>query len=182
MLVNLISVLSFLFLVGGFPSSKSVSPPNVDILDPPVLLTIVNVANNGSIFTFEEPIGPDQEVLLPMISELGHQHGHWWRYKVSGRTDEWIFKNRGTGQWLQIAEDPYHYHKDQLIAVDGYSPTHFAVEPAGKGELVIKLPYEDKVWEAIYDGTSMLYGRVALRPANGSPYQRWKYAAPTGSD
>ncbi|KAJ7509517.1 hypothetical protein B0H11DRAFT_2269959 [Mycena galericulata] len=51
-------------------------------------------------------------------------------------------------------------------------PSEFAVEPAGKNTFKIKLPGEDEVAAAVFDGSSPIYGRVALEPA-GDRYEEW---------
>ncbi|KAJ7864510.1 hypothetical protein B0H13DRAFT_1899118 [Mycena leptocephala] len=97
----------------------------------------------------------------------------WDRDELSA--DNYIFTNHGTGQEISVNET-----NDHLITSSEAPATVFAVESAGGGEFVthpvqIKLPNADSVWEAIFDGTSPIYGRIALRPASGSVYQRWTF-------
>ncbi|KAJ6490495.1 hypothetical protein DFH09DRAFT_1291093 [Mycena vulgaris] len=149
--------------------ATTIPPSDIDLSEKvAVPVIIVNGGSNATVFTFDgdSPL----EVLLPMRLGMDQQYGTWDRYMVS--TDAWIFKNRGTHQWLKV-----NTANDHLITVNDFSPTIFAVEHAGEGKLIIKLPYEDKVWEPLFDGTSMQFGRVSLRPANGSPSQRWVYTA-----
>ncbi|KAJ6529001.1 hypothetical protein B0H19DRAFT_1242981 [Mycena capillaripes] len=132
-----------------------------------VPVTIVNELGNATMFTFDGQ--STLEVLTPYYRGFDFQHPVD-RFEVNN--DAWIFKNRGTRQWLKVNVENEH-----LITVSDFSPTIFAVEHAGGGQLVIKLQYEDKVWEPVYDGASMLYTRVMLRPASGSASQHWTYRA-----
>jgi len=52
--------------------------------------------------------------------------------------------------------------------------TSFSIEPAGDGEFVIKLPDADSVWNV--ELPVIPRGDIRLRPANGSPTQRWTFA------
>jgi len=130
---------------------------------------IVSVDNNGTIFTFDTNANnTDLDVLLPMTF---HTPNDMWNRWNDPKSDVWVFQNRGTGQWLTVNRE------NDYIITSPHGPTEFAVDHAGEGHVVIKLANEDKVLEAIYDGTSMLYGRIALRPANGDVHQRWKYTS-----
>ncbi|KAJ7342429.1 hypothetical protein DFH08DRAFT_874272 [Mycena albidolilacea] len=90
--------------------------------------TIVNAGINETIFTFAGP--PPLEVLLPAFGRKD-QHATWDRYER--RADAWVFKNRGTQQWLAVDEAD-----DHLITVgDETMATVFAVESAGRGQVVV---------------------------------------------
>ncbi|KAJ7691483.1 hypothetical protein B0H17DRAFT_1133786 [Mycena rosella] len=60
--------------------------------------------------------------------------------------DKYIFQNLGTGQWITV------------------------------NAANIKLPDADSLWEALFDGTSPIFGRIIMSPASGSTLQRWKLA------
>ncbi|KAJ7250688.1 hypothetical protein C8J57DRAFT_1521094 [Mycena rebaudengoi] len=151
-----------LLSVHAFPSSPvtpDLAPSN---LRRPVGIKIINSAVNGSAFTFNVPHGAyPAEVLI----QGGNTHnGLWERYTVG--VDKYTFKNDASGEWITVGDEGH------LVTVPGVAhATVFAIESAGGGEL--KSPYADEVWEALYDGTSPIYGRVVLRPARGSSYQRW---------
>ncbi|KAJ7648310.1 hypothetical protein DFH06DRAFT_1135754 [Mycena polygramma] len=130
-----------------------------------VPVEIVNQFDNATMFTFDGP--PPLEVLTPYYAGRTDQHP-WDRFEVG--VDAWIFQNKGTEQWLSVDEENGH-----LVTVSNLFPTVFAVEKAGRKELVIKLPFKDEVWEPFWDGTSMTYSRVMLRPATGDVSQHWMY-------
>ncbi|KAJ7164326.1 hypothetical protein C8R46DRAFT_1099265 [Mycena filopes] len=167
--------LAFLAIAVAQPSPDStvtkVEPlKEIDLSDKvPVQVKIISAVNNGTVFTFDG--ARSLEVLVPMRPDDPEAHFVWDRYQAD--THAWVFRNRGTKQWLKVDEE----NNNHLITVVQFKPTIFAVEHAGEGEVVIKLPDTDSVWEAIYDGTSMMFGRVALTPARGSVYQQWKYEA-----
>ncbi|KAJ7500656.1 hypothetical protein B0H11DRAFT_1996092 [Mycena galericulata] len=160
----LASTLLGLSFVHAIPAPKASTvrlPP-----DGPV--QVVNVGNNGTIFTFGAVAGSSEplQVYAPQI--WSWENGVWDLTNVAA--DTWTFQNTGTGQYIQADET------DNNI-VTGTSPTIFAVNSAGGGNFVIKLPYADLVWEYIYDGSSMEYGKVELRPADGSASQQWAILA-----
>ncbi|KAJ7821282.1 hypothetical protein B0H13DRAFT_2377429 [Mycena leptocephala] len=109
-----------------------------------------------------------QVVLVGQGASPPGDFGVWDRDEI--RADNYVFTNHGTGQEISVNET-----NDHLITSSEAPATVFAVESAGGGEFVIKLPNADWVWEAIFDGTSPIYGRIALRPASGSVYQRWTF-------
>ncbi|KAF8183484.1 hypothetical protein K438DRAFT_1937522, partial [Mycena galopus ATCC 62051] len=143
------------FAVSVALPSSNVNVARLAPTGPPV--TIVNAANNATIFTFSGPA--PLQVLQPQIWPW--EYGTWNRYKLS--TDTWIFQNTGTQQWLSVDQS-----NNQLVTVAAKSgATTFAVDSAGGGQYVIKLPNVDEVAQTIYTGASMEYGEVALAPANG---------------
>ncbi|KAJ7142652.1 hypothetical protein C8R44DRAFT_865973 [Mycena epipterygia] len=164
-------------LISGLSRSPWSMPPlilqrkfNLDFL----LYTAHPAVNHRSLTTGQDPPSHicdsltsfDLEVLVGQpIPEIEY-YPVWNRFKIGG--DQYIFNNRGTGYWL--TPNPANKH---LVA--DVVPTIFAVESVGGKDFVIKLPDADMVAEAIYDGISMMYGRVALRPASGSTYQHWRY-------
>ncbi|KAJ7616668.1 hypothetical protein FB45DRAFT_1105980 [Roridomyces roridus] len=131
---------------------------------------IVNVGMNGTIFTFDKTADDsDLEVFLPVIWETSNKIWNRWN---DPKSDRWLFENRETGQFLTVDQT-----NDYIITSDNLEATMFSVTHAGEGHLMIKLPYEDKVFEAIYDGSSMEYAHIELRPANGGINQRWMYTS-----
>ncbi|KAJ7142654.1 hypothetical protein C8R44DRAFT_846558 [Mycena epipterygia] len=149
------------------PPTKPILPSTIDLLrQNPVSVTLINVAVNVSAFTFAPFDGQDLEVLVGQPLPEQEYYPVWNRFKVGG--DQYIFNNLGTGYWLTVNPANKHLVADVV-------PTIFAVESVGGKDFVIKLPNADMVAEAIYDGTSMIYGRVALRPASGSTYQHWRF-------
>ncbi|KAJ7813689.1 hypothetical protein B0H14DRAFT_3879032 [Mycena olivaceomarginata] len=133
------------------------SPPAQRLL---TSITIVNAGINETIFTFAAP--PPLEVLLPAFGRED-QHATWDRYER--RADAWVFRNRGTQQWLAVNEADEH-----LITVgDESNGNSIRGRICGKGASRDQLPNANKVFEPIFDGTSMLFGRVGLGPATGMP-------------
>ncbi|KAJ7913323.1 hypothetical protein B0H13DRAFT_2005261 [Mycena leptocephala] len=133
-----------------------------------VSVKITSVATLNPVVTFPGDDEPTLEVLVGQGALQPGDFGVWDRDELSA--DKYIFTNHGTGQEISVNED-----NDHLVTSSEAPGTVFAVESAGGGEFVIKLPNADSVWEAIFDGTSPIFGRIALRPASGSVYQRWKF-------
>ncbi|KAJ7486888.1 hypothetical protein FB451DRAFT_1168268 [Mycena latifolia] len=134
----------------------------------PVAVKITSVASLNPVVTFSGT--PPLEVLVGQAAAPPGNFGIWERSELSA--DKYIFQNLGTGQWITVNEANNH-----LVTVNGRAnATVFAVESAGGGEFVIKLPNADSVWEALFDGTSPIFGRIILRPASGSVLQRWTFA------
>ncbi|KAJ7855550.1 hypothetical protein B0H13DRAFT_2079507 [Mycena leptocephala] len=131
-----------------------------------VSVKITSVATLNPVVTFSSE--PTLEVLVGQGASPPGDFGVWDRDEISA--DNYVFTNHGTGQEINVNET-----NDHLITSSEAPATVFAVESAGGGEFVIKLPNADSVWEAIFDGTSPIYGRIALRPASGSVYQRWTF-------
>ncbi|KAJ7184603.1 hypothetical protein C8R46DRAFT_463941 [Mycena filopes] len=184
MLLNLLSIV--LLAVGA--SSAAVTPADMALsgkLGDPVTVAIINSAiNAASVFVF-----PAHSYSSIFVDTPGWEYEDalsWDRYTLS--TNSYIFKNRQNGYWLSVEQG-------SLCTRDFAGPTVFAVEPAGGDDLVIKLPYADSVFEAVYDDQDgynphpwyawvcrrvillsfWIHGlQVEVRPANGSSYQHWK--------
>ncbi|KAJ7896367.1 hypothetical protein B0H14DRAFT_2679198 [Mycena olivaceomarginata] len=134
----------------------------------PVPVQITSVASLNPVVTFSG--NPPLEVLVGQVAAPPGNFGIWERSEPSA--DKYVFQNLGTGQWITVNEANNH-----LVTVNGANnATVFAVESAGGSEFLIKLPDADSVWEALFDGTSPIFGRIILRPANGSALQRWTFA------
>ncbi|KAJ7027268.1 hypothetical protein C8F04DRAFT_1122912 [Mycena alexandri] len=144
-------------------------PSSIDVARrAPVPVKITSVASLNPVDTFSGT--PPLEVLVGQAAAPPGDFGIWERSELSA--DKYVFQNLGTGQWIAVNKANNH-----LVTVNGASnATVFAVESAGGAEFVIKLPNADSVWEALFDGTSPIFGRIILRPASGSTLQRWTFA------
>ncbi|KAJ7258908.1 hypothetical protein C8J57DRAFT_1340556 [Mycena rebaudengoi] len=134
----------------------------------PVPVKIASVSNLAPVVTFSGT--PPLEVLVGQAAAPPGNFGIWERTELSA--DKYVFQNLGTGQWIAVNGANNH-----LVTVNGANnATVFAVESAGGGEFVIKLPDADSVWAALFDGTSPIFGRIIMSPAIGSALQRWTFA------
>ncbi|KAJ7509512.1 hypothetical protein B0H11DRAFT_1251420 [Mycena galericulata] len=155
------------------PATLSVNPcspvchPHVPIsvAQNPTVVKLVNERISGSAFIFHGP--GDLEVLI-QGGNTNHGQDDWW-YKWKVGEDRYVFQHWGAqGRLLRAGPN-----LGRLIVSDDTSfSSEFAVEPAGKNTFKIKLPGEDQVAAAVFDGSSPLYGRVALEKAGG-PYEEW---------
>ncbi|KAJ7695242.1 hypothetical protein B0H14DRAFT_3905498 [Mycena olivaceomarginata] len=149
--------------------ANGILPSTIDVTRrAPVAVKITSVASLNRVVTFSGT--PPLEVLVGQAAAPPGNFGIWERSEVSA--DKYVFQNLGTGQWITVNEANNH-----LVTVNGrVNATLFAVESAGEGEFEIKLPNADSVWEALFDGTSPIFGRIILRRASGSVRQRWTFA------
>ncbi|KAJ7885428.1 hypothetical protein B0H13DRAFT_1889547 [Mycena leptocephala] len=131
----------------------------VDTQTGPAPFKIVNLGVNGSAFVFEGggTCSPTSKTLTT-----------WPGYQTGG--DKYIIKNIGLNAWVSVEKET-----GRLAVLPGVGAVEFAVESAGHNVWVIKEPFEDLLWEAIYDGSSMRFGYVTLRKSPGSQpgYQHW---------
>ncbi|KAJ7500655.1 hypothetical protein B0H11DRAFT_786322 [Mycena galericulata] len=147
------------FFVDALPAPKTTS---IDLSSPPAgPVTIAYAGNNGSLWTTESVEPWPTQILFPQL--WPEQLIEWNATQVS--SDTWVFQSLGTGQWIQANAT------NNLIVAGDYPPTVFAVNSAGGGEFVIKLPNADLVW-SVYD-VDMEYGGVELEPSDGSVTQHW---------
>ncbi|KAJ6545781.1 hypothetical protein B0H19DRAFT_1076041 [Mycena capillaripes] len=158
-----------LSLVHASPNPLPADGSNIDVARrAPVPVKITSVQSGNLVDTFSGT--PPLEVLVGQAATPPGNFGIWERTELSA--DKYVFQNLGTGQWITINEANNH-----LVTVNGEgNATVFAVESAGGNEFVIKLPNADSVWEALFDGTSPIFGRIIMRPASGSTFQRWTFA------
>ncbi|KAJ7765686.1 hypothetical protein B0H16DRAFT_1717603 [Mycena metata] len=181
MLLNLISAVllasslhALLSLIGA--SGTALTPAGMALsgmFGDPVTVAIINSAINASTFVYSAHSYSPMFVDTPGWNFADALS--WDRYIHS--KDKYIFRNQDNGYWLSVdyeGEPPYI-----LYTQDHMEPTVFAVESVGDGDFVIKLPYFDSVFEAVYDNENgenphPWYAWVELRPANGSAYQQWK--------
>ncbi|KAJ6462780.1 hypothetical protein C8R47DRAFT_1158045 [Mycena vitilis] len=106
------------------------------------------------------------------------KHAQWMMYRDPAALDhsnKFIIKNVGMDAWLLVGES------GMLTVRTGLKPseaTVFTWEQSGSGpdEKVIKLPDTDSVWEAIRFGGRVINYLGALRPADGTDYQHWKFS------
>ncbi|KAJ7438984.1 hypothetical protein FB451DRAFT_1415953 [Mycena latifolia] len=169
--------------------ANAVLPSSIDFsgrAPVPVKITSVVSLNPADTFSGTPPL----EVLVGQAASPPGDFGIWERSQLS--TDQYVFQNLGTGQWITVNEANNH-----LVTVNGAeNATVFGIESAGGDEFVIKLPNADSLWEALFDGTSPIFGRVRhmlqpflptglwlistvwiiLTPASGSVFQRWTFA------
>ncbi|KAJ7486871.1 hypothetical protein FB451DRAFT_1535027 [Mycena latifolia] len=123
---------------------------------------IINLAVHGSAFALE---GSDN--VFTQIGDIEHgPNGLWVGFKTG--EDKYLVQNVGTGGYIKP--------QGRLIIGPRSEATEFAVERAGNNVWELKLPNEDRVWEAVYDGSSMIFGYVSLRPASGEQSQHWTFA------
>lgn len=148
-------------------TADGILPSNIVGASKNVSVKIMNVATMNPVITFSN--NPVLEVLVGQGASPPGDLGVWDRGELGA--DSYVFTNRGTGQKISVNDG-----NDHLVTSIDVPATVFAVEAAGQGEFVIKLPYADSVWVAIFDGTSPIFGRIALRPASGSAFQRWTFA------
>ncbi|KAJ7885450.1 hypothetical protein B0H13DRAFT_2535766 [Mycena leptocephala] len=133
----------------------------------PAPFKIVNLGMNGSAFVFE---GGGN--VLTHIGDTDHgDFGLWVGYQTGG--DKYIIKNIGLNAWVSVEKET-----GRLAVLPGVGAVEFAVESAGHNVWVIKEPFEDLLWEAVYEGTSMRFGYVTLRKSPGSRpgYQHWTFS------
>ncbi|KAJ7888515.1 hypothetical protein B0H13DRAFT_1888378 [Mycena leptocephala] len=101
---------------------------------------------------------PPLEVFVGQAAAPPGNFGIWERSTLSA--DKYVFQNLGTGQWITTINETNNH----LGTVNGANnATVFAVESAGGNEFVIKLPNADSVWEALFNGTSPIFGRAGER-------------------
>ncbi|KAJ7247513.1 hypothetical protein C8J57DRAFT_1240846 [Mycena rebaudengoi] len=156
-----------LSLVHASPNPLPVDGSSIDVarrapITVPVKITSVSSLNPVVTFSGTSPL----EVLVGQAAAPPGNFGIWERTKLSA--DKYVFQNLGTDQWITINEANNH-----LVTINGANnATVFAVKSAGGSEFVIKLPNTDSVWEALFDGTSPIFGRIIMRPANRSVRQR----------
>ncbi|KAJ6482283.1 hypothetical protein C8R47DRAFT_1197505 [Mycena vitilis] len=131
---------------------------------------IINLGVDGSAFVFPDS---DDGSILTHIGATDHgDYGMWLGYRDSetpGQRDRYIIKNVGMDAWVSIGE------MGRLVVRRGVRPTVFAVESSGHNEWTLKLPADNSVWKAVYDGSSMQFGYVTLRPADGTQYEKWAF-------
>ncbi|KAJ7690486.1 hypothetical protein B0H17DRAFT_1064832 [Mycena rosella] len=149
--------------------ADGILPSSIDVARrAPVSVKITSVASLNPVVTFSG--NPPLEVLVGQAAAPPGNFGIWERSELSA--DKYVFQNLGTGQWITVNAANNH-----LVTVNGANnATVFAVESAGGSEFVIKLPDADSLWEALFDGTSPIFGRIIMSPASGSTLQHWKLA------
>ncbi|KAJ6626157.1 hypothetical protein B0H10DRAFT_547322 [Mycena sp. CBHHK59/15] len=146
------------------PNPIGSSNANVLARQNPVAVKIVNVGNGGSTFTFT---GSTSLEVLIQQGVVDRDGAVWEKYMIGA--DKYTFKNAETGYWISVGGEGH------LFTDSSVNATVFAVESAGGGEFVIKAPYADQVWQTFYDGTSPIYLRVVMQPADGGSDQRWTF-------
>ncbi|KAF7364475.1 hypothetical protein MSAN_01108900 [Mycena sanguinolenta] len=168
MLSRFISVALFAFsLVHASPNPQ---PAEGDVARraAPVAVKITSAQSLNPVVTFSGT--PPLEVLVGQAAAPPGNFGIWERTELSA--DKYVFQNLGTGQWITINQANNH-----LVTVNGKAnATVFAVESAGGGQFVIKLPNADSVWKALFDGTSPIFGRIIMSPADGTVGERWTFS------
>ncbi|KAJ7061845.1 hypothetical protein C8F01DRAFT_1369290 [Mycena amicta] len=160
-----------LSLVHASPNPLPADGSTIDIARRAPVTVSVNITSVSSLNLVDTFSGtPPLEVLVGEAATPPGNFGIWKRTELSA--DKYVFQNLGTGQWIAINNANEH-----LVTVNGAdNATVFAVESAGNNEFVIKLPNADSVWEALFDGTSPIFGRIIMEPASGSVRQRWTFA------
>ncbi|KAF7355929.1 hypothetical protein MVEN_00922000 [Mycena venus] len=125
---------------------------------------IVNLGVGGSAFVLDENV-------LTHIGDTDHGNDGLWVGYAKG-DDRYTIKNVGKDAWVSVGDN------GRLVVGPEAKAVEFAVESAGPNTWVIKKPFEDLLWEAVYDGTSMKFGYVTLRESPGSRpgYQHWTFA------
>ncbi|KAJ7759418.1 hypothetical protein DFH07DRAFT_940148 [Mycena maculata] len=125
---------------------------------------IINLGVGGSAFVLGESI-------VTHIGDKDHGDTGLWKGYPNG-PDRYTIKNIGTGNFVSVSE-----YDGRLVVRPDTKPTDFALESVGQHVWVLKMADEDKVWEAVYDGSSMMYGYVSLRKTPGRPsaYQHWNF-------
>ncbi|KAJ7060363.1 hypothetical protein C8F01DRAFT_1084108 [Mycena amicta] len=101
---------------------------------------------------------PSAQVLLGP-EKLGKIYPIWAEHRVAA--DQYTFLNQRTGAPLVVydeKQDPHH--KNYLVTIASTAPTEFEVVKAENGTQIIKLPNEDLVATAIYDGSSMMFPQL----------------------
>ncbi|KAJ7301550.1 hypothetical protein DFH08DRAFT_827424 [Mycena albidolilacea] len=136
--------------------ANGILPSTIDVTRrAPVAVKITSVASLNPVVTFSGT--PPLEVLVGQAAAPPGNFGIWERSEVSA--DKYVFQNLGTGQWITVNEANVLHSSIPRTRVNA---TLFAVESAGEGEFEIKLPNADSVWEALFDGTSPIFGRVTF--------------------
>ncbi|KAJ6566713.1 hypothetical protein B0H19DRAFT_1257904 [Mycena capillaripes] len=128
---------------------------------------IVNLGVSGSAFVLGENV-------VTHIGDTDHgKDGLWQFYQVKAGENLYLIKNVGKDAFVSVGEN------GRLVVIPGTRGVEFAIETAGKNIRQIKKinsdGSEDLYWEAVYDGSSMIYGYVTLHESQGSRpgYQQW---------
>ncbi|KAJ7062836.1 hypothetical protein C8F01DRAFT_1251643 [Mycena amicta] len=163
---------SLLATAAAVPAATEVIPSTLA----PTYVVLYNNAAQGAAFrTGQLQFKPGSGAYMYPIQILpGYQNlpGHYivWKMYEHG-PGQYTFVNKERGDNLL-----YSPESKNLVTAYGRPAAVFAIEPAGDGEYLIKLPYEDAVAEALVDDVTD-YLRypvdIKFRPANGSPSQRW---------
>ncbi|KAF7331467.1 hypothetical protein MKEN_00025500 [Mycena kentingensis (nom. inval.)] len=138
---------------------------------------LYSVAFNGGAYTKGElPIGPGAGArLFTVLIQPGFTvprggYNIWKMYKEG--TDQYTFIQEARGAKLLVSPKT-----GNLVTAYSPPPAVFALESAGKGQWVFKLPNSDRVAEVIPDEPTEddMYppAHINFRPANGNITQRW---------
>ncbi|KAJ7429805.1 hypothetical protein B0H11DRAFT_2141213 [Mycena galericulata] len=148
------------FFVDALPTLKTTS---IDLSSPPAGQVIISNGNNGSIWTVNPPQPWPTQIYVPVTDGSSYEAFVWNATQVG--VDTWVFQSTDTQKWIQA-----NATNNNIVAGD--YPTVFAVNSAGGGEYVIKLPDADLVWDAVYTPHISLEP-VVLEPADGNVTQHW---------
>ncbi|MFD0885634.1 hypothetical protein ACFQ08_13855 [Streptosporangium algeriense] len=128
---------------------------------------IVNVASHSSLRAYEagSPI---------FVSSTRENPGPFELWEITRVGEGYTIKNvglshtRGSDAYASVSRS----EEGEPVITDS-EPTTWAAEQAGDGTYVIKAPHEDLVWNV--EPPVVPRGEVALRGADGSDTQRWRF-------
>ncbi|KAF9366674.1 hypothetical protein CPB97_006737, partial [Podila verticillata] len=120
-------------------------------------------------------IGPTPLVYpLPDVPVRLFQRGHPF-------VERWLVEGAEDGAVIISAagNSPKGYKivtkEDAVFVSTQKEPQLLAVEPAGMGEVVIKLPNEDRVFTSLLYSSPDKLPEIFLQPAEGLPNQRYRF-------